>query len=316
MSRLRIFGLVSAVILILLLLPSCSVMLSSPRVAYLPDGRMVLLQSSGEDAPVEFPDANLELVVREKLESMDTLAAGESIYTTDLEEIVWLDASGRNITDLKGLESCINLGFLDLSCNGIVDLSPVGALPGALVYTVDREENVYTHTVLDVKLSRNSLVSLLPLAGLVGPDELSLFLSFNEIEDISPLEGLTNLINLYLCENRIVDLSPLSRLTGLTNLELWGNQIEDISSLSELTSLYWIELYRNNIIDVSPLSQLVNLDNLGLSSNNIQDVAPLAGLTNLRYLDLSSNNISDASALSSLKDTEINLEGNPLESRP
>jgi len=290
---------------------------NSPRIGYLPDGRMVLLQSSGEDKPVTFVDANLELVVREKLESLATLAAGEAIYTKDLEEIVYLEASGRNITDLRGLEYCINLGFLDLSGNKIADLSPAGNLPGVLVCTTDKYGKIlYEHTILTMKLSKSNLTTLLPLAGLFGPNELELFLSFNEIEDISPLKSLTNLINLYLCNNRIADLSPLSGLTNLVNLELWGNQIEDISPLSELTNLCWIELYQNNISDLSPLSKLINLDNLGLASNNIKDVTPLAVLTNLKHLDLSNNQISDASALDSLKDTEINLDGNPLEVEP
>lgn len=289
----------------------------NPRIGYLPDGRMVLLQSSGEDKAVTFPDANLELVVREKLESLNTLAAGESIYTTDLEEIVYLEASGRNITDLKGLENCINLGYLDLCANSIVDLSPLSHLPGALLCSKDLKGNVIrTYTVLCVELAWNNLTDIMALEGLSDADELILSLAFNEVEDLSPLMGLTNLLNLYLCENRIKDITPLGGLTKLVNLELWGNEISDLSPLEPLIALCWLELCRNNIVDISALAKLTNLDSLYLSHNDIVDVVPLAALISLRYLDLSSNNISDASALEGLKDTEINLSGNPVEDMP
>ena len=43
----------------------------------------------------------------------------------------------------------------------------------------------------------------------------SLFLSLNEISDLSPLSGLTSLRRLYLDWNEIADVSPLSGLTSL-----------------------------------------------------------------------------------------------------
>ncbi|NET61757.1 MAG: leucine-rich repeat domain-containing protein, partial [Symploca sp. SIO2E6] len=64
-----------------------------------------------------------------------------------------------------------------------------------------------------------------------------LILNNNEIADISPLSGLTNLTGLVINNNNITDISPLLRLTNLSFLELGNNQITDISPLSGLTNL-------------------------------------------------------------------------------
>jgi len=74
------------IVVVLLLTIGCtsSVPESNPapennlRIRYLPDGRMALLQSSIEDKAVTFPDANLDMAVREKLEDMAILAEGDS----------------------------------------------------------------------------------------------------------------------------------------------------------------------------------------------------------------------------------------------
>ena len=60
-----------------------------------------------------------------------------------------------------------------------------------------------------------------------------LYLSENQIIDISPLSSLNNLTSLNLSENEISDISPLSFLTNLTKLDLEGNQISDIFPLVE-----------------------------------------------------------------------------------
>ena len=41
------------------------------------------------------------------------------------------------------------------------------------------------------------------------------------------LAGLTNLTELYLSSNQISDITPLAGLTNLTYLELWSNEISD-----------------------------------------------------------------------------------------
>jgi len=124
--------------------------------------------------------------------------------------------------------------------------------------------------------------------------------SSNEIEDISPLEGLTSLTELVLFDNEITDITPLSNLTKLTRLFLGLNEITDITPLSNLTNLRELSLSENRIRDITPLSNLTRLTGLGLDANEISDITPLSNLTKLTFLRLSDNPISNITLLSNL----------------
>ena len=55
----------------------------------------------------------------------------------------------------------------------------------------------------------------------------NLNLNDNNITDLTPLAGLTNLTELWLADNNISDLTPLAGLTNLTELYLPQNSISD-----------------------------------------------------------------------------------------
>lgn len=157
---------------------------------------------------VNFPDANLETAIREAINNPEGL-----LYPYDLKYLTELEASERDISNLAGLEYCVNLQELHLNDNNISDLSPLSGLT-----------NLH-----------------------------GLWLWGNNINDISPLSGLTNLESLVLANNNISDISPLAALTTLNWLDLVSNNISDISPLSGLTNLDWLPLGGNNISDISPL---------------------------------------------------------------
>ena len=94
-------------------------------------------------------------------------------------------------------------------------------------------------------------------------------------------------LSLFLQE--IEDLSPLAGLTSLESLSLRGTQVHDVSPLAGLTSLERILLQGTQVHDVSPLAGLTSLESLYLQGTQVQDVLPLATLANLRALDLSGN---------------------------
>jgi Leucine-rich repeat (LRR) protein len=58
-----------------------------------------------------------------------------------------------------------------------------------------------------------------------------LYLSDNNITDISALANLTNLTELHLSYNNVTDISALANLTNLTNLYLSDNNIDNIDNL-------------------------------------------------------------------------------------
>ena len=134
-------------------------------------------------------------------------------------------------------------------------------------------------------------------------------LGANQIVDITPLTGLTQLTNLFLEVNQIEDLTPLARLKQLTLLYLSYNKISNLTPLAELSdALTELHLDHNEIQYISPLGQLVNLEEVHLSDNEIGDVSPLASLVYLEELKLKDNPITDTTPLRALLNENPNLD--------
>jgi Leucine-rich repeat (LRR) protein len=72
---------------------------------------------------VNFPDPGLEAAVREAIGRL----MGD-ILESDLVGLTTLDAEDRGISDLTGIEYCVDLTWLHLSGNQIVDITPLAGL--------------------------------------------------------------------------------------------------------------------------------------------------------------------------------------------
>ena len=83
------------------------------------------------------------------------------------------------------------------------------------------------------------------------------------------VKAIQNLTELYLSDNQIQDISVLANLTNLTSLNLGHNQIQDISVLANLTNLTSLDLWDNKIQDISVLASLIKLECLNLSAKPI-----------------------------------------------
>ncbi len=142
-----------------------------------------------------------------------------------------------------------------------------------------------------VVLDSNQITDLSPLAGLTNLQLLSC--DFNQIIDLSPLAGLTNLQKYYCNSNQITDLSPIAGLTNLQEFFCDSNQITDLSPLCKLTSLLQLSFGSNQITSLSPIAYLTNLRALYCDFNQIFDMSPIAALINLQVLHCNSNQIAD-----------------------
>ena len=224
------------------------------------DSHIPALQSRGVnvlfDQRVIFPDPNLEAAIREALNRPEG-----PINSGDLEDLTYFNASGRRISDITGIEYCINLDQLNLDQNQISDIS-----------------------------SLRSLVSLSWLT-----------LGQNQIDKLGALSDLTSLKTLWLSDNRISEVGALSKLTNLQNLYLGNNEISNITSLNELVELQELALATNQISDISSLEALTKLENLWLQHNQIEDIGYLRGMSNLKLLYIEGNLISDISSLDNMK---------------
>jgi hypothetical protein len=193
-------------------------------------------------------------------------------------------ADRYGIKDLRGLEKCGSLFFVELSHNDISDISPLSGLSG-MAY---------------------------------------LYLDYNEISDLSPLTSgkLGALRHLSLNNNKVGDISAINSLIDLEYLSLSHNKITDITALSALYELFGLDLSHNRISDISVLgsSTLTLYNSIDLSFNDISDISALSGLNIVDdIIDLSNNQITDIKALvdnpNFRKKTKISLTNNPLSDR-
>ena len=270
-------------------------------------------ESKNANTVVNIPDINLKNEIYRALGK----ESNESITKGELESLTSLYLSFSEITNLEGIQNCINLEYLSLGGNNISDIKPLSNLVN----------------LSELHLANNNISDIKPLSNLVNLTEL--YLANNNISDIRPLSNLVNLIGLDLSNNNINEISTLSKLVNLTYLcldmneisylggiqncinlkflELPENNISDIKPLSNLVNLIGLDLSNNNINDISILSKLTNLSELSLSSSNLDDISILSKLTNLDTLDLSNNNISDINALSNITyASELNLSNNEI----
>ena len=122
----------------------------------------------------------------------------------------------------------------------------------------------------------------------------------NQVSDLSPVAGLTNLRVLFLHHNPISDLSPVRGLMNLTDLMLYDTLVSDISPVRGLTNLTKLHFHGTEVTDLSPISGLINLKDLAFSDPDLSDISPVAGLINLETIFSWNHSISDLSALSGL----------------
>ena len=74
-------------------------------------------------SPITFADTHLEAAIREAIGKPEG-----DLLVEDVVGLTFLDASGRNIQSLEGMEHLTNLTQLELNNNAIVDLSPLAGL--------------------------------------------------------------------------------------------------------------------------------------------------------------------------------------------
>lgn len=111
--------------------------------------------------------------------------------------------------DLEPLRYCVDVELLDLGHNGLRNIEFVRYMPKLRVAI----------------LAIGYLEDLTPLEGCTQLEYLELFT--NRISDLTPLAGLTSLRHLNLTYNRITDPSPLHALTGLERLWIGRTSFTD-----------------------------------------------------------------------------------------
>ncbi len=241
-----------------------------------------------------------------------------------------LNAPGKGIADLRGLECAQGLLSLGLADNAITDVTPLLDLTGLV--QLELSDNQISdvsalgrlHRLTRLSLPGNGIEDLGPLADLEGLEALDL--GGNAITSLEPLRGLERLAVLVLSKNQVTDLGPLAGLEGLVGLEIDDNQVQSLEPLRGLTSLRYVDLDGNAIPSLEPLADAVGMQELEASrnaldslagvermvgliritaqENQITSTAPVADLSLLSVLDLGDNAITSLEGVEGLGDLQ------------
>ena len=149
-------------------------------------------------------------------------------------------------------------------------------------------------------MGQSGMVDVSPLSQLTSLEKLNFgysdyYSSYGTtLESLEFVRQLENLKELHCNVFKLDDLSPLENLTNLTILELGGGKstFTDTSALKRLTNLETLALPGRNLdatmVDLSGLSGLTALKSLQIDYHTA-DLTPLSGLTALKTLKIREN---------------------------
>ncbi len=150
--------------------------------------------------------------LKTELLTYDTNKDGE-LSESEMQNITYLYADSKGITDLTGLEYARNLEDILLGDNNITDISALSELTSL--------ERLY--------LNNNNITNISALSKLTALKFLDL--DNNKISDISVISNLKNLVEIRMSNNKIKDITAIANLPKLTSIGCGDNEITDISSI-------------------------------------------------------------------------------------
>ncbi len=297
-----------------------------------------------EPFEVTFVDPNFEELIRETLE----IPTGK-ITNQDLWEISNLDGSGREISDISGIEHCSGLHNLFFSNNNIAHIDQLANL--VLLENVDLQYNQVEDIsplidnsgigigedvvqLYDNPLNDKSILEYIPLLQARGVELYSNAVPANPGAVNFVDANFENVIREHLNKPTAPILS--SDLAALTNISARNRTISNIygiefchnldtldlgeNSISDLIPFYYnlrgivdLKLDNNEINDLTHLRFFRSLESLDISNNYIEDLSDLENMTRLENLSLGYNMINDLTALTSLPNLRyLRLSGNPI----
>ena len=299
---------------------------------------------SGPEPPIVDGAATLAFA-----DSALQVAVDEAVASTS-GALVALNANGRGIADLGGIEQLTQLEALDLAHNAIRDLSPLAELRQlrlldlgnnqieevsplgsleqlqVLILAHNAVQDLAAILELDslhsVELTGNPLSGTAAAAQIAALRDRGVTVGFGTPDDEvdepsgpeSPVfDGWATGAFADLALQVAVDEAEASTSGALVALSANGRGIADLRGIEELTELEALNLAHNAIRDLSPLAELRQLRFLNLDNNQIEEVSPLGSLKQLQMLFLAHNAVQDLAAILELDSLHsVDLLGNPL----
>ncbi|CAH2275482.1 leucine-rich repeat and guanylate kinase domain-containing [Pelobates cultripes] len=254
---------------------------------------------SDSDSEQQHTDMEKEFdgVLQEEIVSGGLSRLGRSALGS---ELVYLDLTlcNRNLADIHILCRYTHLQKLDISCNGISDLSCISCMP----------------FLTELNASNNRLSTFFDF---VPPKNLKVVdLSFNQITEMKDLSVHKMLTKLIINNNNIQQIIGLEKCSSLSHLNLAHNGVSNMCGFGNLP-IKTLILSANQIKNITGLENLKTLQVLDLSCNQISTLEGLEGLEFLQTLNLEDNEVCQISEIAYLEELPLlhvlNLLRNPIQ---
>lgn len=270
---------------------------------------------------IEFADINLKKYL---LSLYDDNEDGE-IGVLEAENIQNVNCSGRNITDLLGLERCPNLKYLNFNGNYVTELKLTDMSKLETIFAYDNPlekivlnndvalENLYLRDASTDVLSETTcnidaydLAETLYLA-FSGTKYTTLNLTNSSVLTSFDISENVQLTELVASGNSLVTGLNLATLTNLTDLDISNCGIESLNVDSN-TKLVNFDCSNNRIasLNVDDNLCLVNFD---CSHNSLSSLS-IVNNTLLETVDVSDNNLSRLNVRQNTNLKALNLSSN------
>ncbi|PAT02695.1 hypothetical protein CI105_01675 [Candidatus Izimaplasma bacterium ZiA1] len=214
--------------------------------------------------------------------------------SNDLSGLIGLktfSAKNNKIVEISALDTLTSLELLDLSNNNL------GAVGDEI--SPDFSSLSSAPNLRELYLNDNNLTSIGGLSDKNLPLKI-LHLQNNEISDISPISGFTNLEELVLFNNLIDDITEISGMTSLVEINLSDNLIVDFEGLLQIPNIEFVNLSNNLVEEIPDITQWAHIVSINLDSNHLKDTSLVKGSLTLEELILTNNGLESLKGISDL----------------
>ncbi|MBM5596076.1 cell wall anchor protein [Listeria seeligeri] len=246
------------------------------------------LLAAGDTYIDTFPDEAFAKVIALQITGNDDTS--QVVTQEQLDSITSLNASGKNITDVTGINQLTNLTSIDLSQNQLTSIAPITNLTSLTslnvsnnllsIVVITTAQNIPNLTSLNI--SNNPTITKLSIADQANLTSFSASLGGSQT---SALEELT-----------LSNLPALTQAGTSSPNSVYFSNYSDVLTTVKLNGLPKIQraYFDRNLIDDVDVHDMATLTYLDLDSNELTEINKLADLPALTYLDADSNQLTNA----------------------
>jgi Leucine-rich repeat (LRR) protein len=135
------------------------------------------------------------------------------------------------------------------------------------------------------------------------------------IQDLYPVDQMSELRSLNISKTLISDLFPARNLTKLVSLNISGTGISDLGPIRYNTRIRELYLDSSSVTTLSPIQDFASLETLHFNNTQVDSLYPIRRLNSLKDLRMDNTPISDISFLGELKNLEnLSMSGTQINS--